>query len=512
MPGAFDLVAAYGRRLDLIRTRTGRAILALWLARGGPDDDRAVLFTRQAAATVTAAQAATASLVEAYLAAFLGTQPVGLPATRVTGAAVRNGAQPEDVYHRVVVTARTALSNGKPYEQAMNEAGSRASSTAETDVALAHRAAAAEVMQADQRVVGYRRVLTGRSCMFCATASTQRYRVGQLLPIHAHCDCRVAPIVGDSDPGLVLNRDLLDDLRAQGGSQYWKARGLVEVDDDGQLIVATNDGPKPLEVAIREHGELGPVLVDGRHHFRSEDEAASDTSGAPATTVQEPAVARVIEPPAFDPVRFDDNTEAAAEYLDTSYAAWRQSLSDDERKAVENYAGNGFARINANLRGQNDPNAFGEERLVPDEQVADRIAALDAAFSRPDGVAPGDMVVYRAINGSAGDRLLEAHQQGNLVVPGEQASITDPAYMSTSLDPDRAVAGSNYGYRTTTKFEVRVRRGQRAIAPGELSGFHRRELEVILPRGTRLAILDAGMRDSETGPYLHIVAEVADGA
>lgn len=268
MASTLDLIAAYGRRLDLLRTRSASSILALWLASGGPDDARGGLFAREAAALSQAVQAAVASLTEAYLAAFLGTSPLGLPERAVTGAAVRNGAEPEDVYHRVVVTSRAALANGKPYDQAMSEAGARAASTAETDVMLAHREAASEVMRSDERVRGYRRVLTGKSCMFCATASTRRYGTSELLPLHARCDCRIVPIIGDSDPGEVINKELLADLRAQGGSRYWKARGLVEIGSDGRLIVATSDGPKPVEVATRQHGELGPVLVDARHAFR----------------------------------------------------------------------------------------------------------------------------------------------------------------------------------------------------------------------------------------------------
>ena len=126
------------------------------------------------------------------------------------------------------------------------------------------------------RFTAHRRVLTGRSCMFCATASTQRYRVDQLMPLHNHCDCAVAPIIGDADPGQIINHDLLGSLKKAGGSKYWKQRGLVDIDQDGNFLVAGPGGTsRVLQVAERQHGELGPVLVDRHDDFTSPADIAA---------------------------------------------------------------------------------------------------------------------------------------------------------------------------------------------------------------------------------------------
>jgi hypothetical protein len=146
----------------------------------------------------------------------------------------------------------------------------RVEQLAGTDVALAQREATVQAIDADERMVGYRRVLTGRSCAFCATASTQRYHRKQLMPLHSFCDCGVAPIFASSDPGQVINRPLLQSLKEaakqDGQKDYWAARH-VTVDEDGTVNL-----PK---VTVREHGELGPVLTRAGDHFAGPTDVAA---------------------------------------------------------------------------------------------------------------------------------------------------------------------------------------------------------------------------------------------
>jgi hypothetical protein len=148
--------------------------------------------------------------------------------------------------------------------EALEMGSQRADQLASTDVALAQRQATLEVVGADDRIVGYRRVLTGRSCAFCATASTQRYHKRQLMPLHSRCDCGVAPIFGTADPGQVINRKLLTDLRkaaketGTARKDYWRNRH-VTIEEDGTVRLP--------EVKVHQHGELGPVLYDAKHDF-----------------------------------------------------------------------------------------------------------------------------------------------------------------------------------------------------------------------------------------------------
>ncbi len=62
-------------------------------------------------------------------------------------------------------------------------------------------------------VVGWRRVLSGNSCAFCATVARQRYHSSDSATFgHDHCDCIVVPIYGDLDPGQVINASHLSSV------------------------------------------------------------------------------------------------------------------------------------------------------------------------------------------------------------------------------------------------------------------------------------------------------------
>lgn len=266
------LVAAYVVRHNRLRAAAGVAVARLWDRSAGLDDRGADGFATAAAQVAGAAQQQAAVNVDGYFAALLGVMaisgsPVGVDVEQVTGAAVRAGVEPVEVYRRAIVTARTAVSKGQPYLDAMRAGRDRASATAETDVALAQRAATVQVVEQQDRIVGFRRVLTGASCALCATASTQRYRRGDLMPIHARCDCGVAPIIGDSDPGRVINRRLVNDLKKASPNGDFARDRHITVDDDGTVRLP--------DVTVRQHGELGPTLTDAHHDFTGPGDIAA---------------------------------------------------------------------------------------------------------------------------------------------------------------------------------------------------------------------------------------------
>lgn len=273
-----ETVVRYRTAYNDIRRMAGEQAAALWLSTGGLSQAEIDRYVARMVPVVRGAQVATSRLVAGYLSRMsledTGTRfPYSIDPDEIADL---RGVPAATVYARPGVDARTAVKEGKPLQEAMGLGQLRARMLAESDVALAQRASATRAMSADPRIVGYRRVLTGESCAFCATASVQRYRTDQLLPLHAHCDCSVAPIIGTEDPGQTINSQLLDDMKEQGSPQYWKDKGWG-VDENGvirsrQVVPVEGGGTRvtlgdPVKPTVKVHGELGPTLVDPRHVF-----------------------------------------------------------------------------------------------------------------------------------------------------------------------------------------------------------------------------------------------------
>ncbi len=312
-----ELVDEYGRRYDELRLTSAELVEQLWLEFGGPDDRRAAEAAELMLEAVNTAAGEAAELVDGYVAEYVSTVS-GKPPPRVNALdlaeyavdQLRGGARGLDVYRRPAIEARRLLAEGRPYDDAMAQAGRRASGMAQADVALAHRSAGSRAMDT-YGADGYRRVLTGASCLLCAVASTQRYKNAELMPIHTRCDCRVAPIVGDTDYGQIVNRELYRELKSSGqldrlnarmnraGSGRARARAAetrrrasqMELDGVGrgrgtqaeldlrrpasgadlERELAAGAGRRTasagVNVGVRQHGEMGPVLVNDRHAF-----------------------------------------------------------------------------------------------------------------------------------------------------------------------------------------------------------------------------------------------------
>lgn len=237
--------------VNRLRLVAGAQALARWRQLGNVDEAAARAFVAAVVPVVESVQATSVAATRAYLAAAIGeTVEVDIGA-----ALTARGVPAVEVYRRPVIVARTALAEGLPWAQAMRLAGERVVQLAETDVALAARSAATQTMRASSRVVGYRRVTDGQACPLCSLAATQRYHIEQLMPIHGRCGCTVAPIVGDVDPGRIIDAAAHERLKAQGviDARTEQRRGARELAAE--------------RTAVHEHGELGPVLSDAGHDF-----------------------------------------------------------------------------------------------------------------------------------------------------------------------------------------------------------------------------------------------------
>lgn len=344
--------------LSLARIRGGLVdmLIELFLEAKSWRDADADRFVQRAVPLVEGAQRAAASLTDDFLSRILADQagrpfrPQGVNYGRTTGAPVRNGVAPERVYRRPYEEVwrslekseerRSSLTEAldraeelgrtsqrgvqidiptversrperrpvrieipererKPLTAAVGDGERRLRSLALTDVELAVTHTARERLADEPEVRFYRRVLTGaESCGLCIIASTQRYRKRDLLPIHPNCDCVVAPILGEQDPGRSINSTRVSDEASPTGetADGVPIYGPDDVLDTEFLTREVHDAIRETfgEMAfdarqidyrkillVEKHGELGPVLTVGRHKFtkrriRDRDLAARD--------------------------------------------------------------------------------------------------------------------------------------------------------------------------------------------------------------------------------------------
>lgn len=229
------------------------------------DHDAITRIAKRAGQIVRASAQASASLSDAYLTRvfteILGGSPTAAGALRITGP-LRHGVSGWDaVYGRVADTVRYQVHLGKSLEDAITVGMDRADSLVSTDLGLARQRQWQKSMDANPQAIGYRRVIhpeqsKSGTCGLCIAAADRKYHKEQLLPLHSRCKCTVLPITAAADPGGTLNRTDLAEVYASADSN--KAADL-----------------KRVRYAVREHGELGPVLTDARDHFRGPESLAA---------------------------------------------------------------------------------------------------------------------------------------------------------------------------------------------------------------------------------------------
>lgn len=221
-----------------LRARLEQAVARAWLTLPGYDEDDVLRFLSAVLPAVATAQRVAVRITAAFLARSVGGRPTAIDLDQVTGAALRGGIEPQTVYRRPFVTTWTALERGVLFQDAVQQGLARARSTAAMDVQLAMRQTLVHVGERDDRILGYQRVPDAGACTFCRLVSGQRYTTGQLMPIHNHCGCGV------------------DVITAENRGDF---TGRAEND-----LSVTRDG---VTASVEDHGELGPLLVNGDQHF-----------------------------------------------------------------------------------------------------------------------------------------------------------------------------------------------------------------------------------------------------
>jgi hypothetical protein len=268
------LQAALTERYDTLSTslrdRLVQFVLDAFDSLGSYRDSDAAEFIERVLPVVLGAQQTMGQITDAYLSTLIADMMGGAAASAgVQLSEALRGVDPAEVYHRPFVTMYSALAAGHDYATALGQGRKRLLSITETDLQLARTHAAQQSMTRSGARY-FRRRLTGKSnCALCVIASTQRYRVENLMPIHPGCDCKPEPL-GDGESGHTVDTELLreahDAIAAAGET----------VDRAGNVIGRTASGKRIRDytniVITREHGEYGPLLAVRRHEFTSKDD------------------------------------------------------------------------------------------------------------------------------------------------------------------------------------------------------------------------------------------------
>lgn len=198
----------------------------------------------------------------------------GIDAPVKMGIPTTSFADPAAAYVRVAEAYRyKVIAAGVPEVDARNRALVRLAVATETDVTLAVREQYRRTL-GKQHAFGYRRILhpelakSGHSCGLCVVAADRTYHVEDLKPLHASCNCEVLPVLQGADgklldPGAALNWSELNAL-------YEAAGGTT----GGQPL-------RRIRVALAEHGELGPTLIDANQTYRGPVEVAKTKADRP---------------------------------------------------------------------------------------------------------------------------------------------------------------------------------------------------------------------------------------
>lgn len=261
MPVATDpLAEALSRQAEAIRAiyqqELGEAFRGVGSWRSGDIES----WTRLAVPIVLEAEQLIAEVadvvIDAQLEALLGEVLVPpLDVAAVTGAATRGGVSPEEVYGRAFKPVWQALGNGRSLEEGIESGVTRVSEMFQLDTERVIDLAAVEKFANENRITGYRRVLTGsHNCALCILASTQTYHKRQLKGIHPRCKCRVTPVTTLDGPND-LDGDLIEQVHREVSKQFGISDRAARQIDYRKILLT------------REHGEHGPTLTFRQYNF-----------------------------------------------------------------------------------------------------------------------------------------------------------------------------------------------------------------------------------------------------
>lgn len=292
MPSPDAILRGYNSAVGRLIDDTVRAVSTVWLGLPNYRDDNIDQFVGLVTPLVRGSGREMARFTAAFHRSINAERGDDVPMALLPREVTNNprGVPAEEVYRRPASSVYRSLARGNNLTDSVGSGLSRVESLVRTDLQLV------KTKQSDVslRAGGfrfYRRVLTGReNCALCTIASTQRYFVGDLMPIHPACDCAVDAVDAKWDPGQVIDPVTLERTHSQVEEVAGVAARNGRDVDYRNLIINT------------ENSQLGPML-DWRSRYDRDALQLAETlmNGAvnaePAvtTTLQDFATANNVE-------------------------------------------------------------------------------------------------------------------------------------------------------------------------------------------------------------------------
>lgn len=252
------VILSHQQALRAVRAAVKRYADQRWRSLGSYRDDDIERFIAQVVPVVESGQVKVSQLTNAYMDSLARVAGRSVTPAVVAQTGLR-GVEMAEVYRRPAVSLYTALSEGKPLDEAIELGAQRLDSLLSTDLQMANVSAASEKMRDADGVVGYNRVLneTDATCALCVIASTQMYSKDDLMPIHPGCQCSVEPVYRkNAGAAQAVNEERYAAVKEQLESQ-----GITKT-HTGTFKQGTEGNYRDLtSIKVREHGEVGPVLT-----------------------------------------------------------------------------------------------------------------------------------------------------------------------------------------------------------------------------------------------------------
>lgn len=258
MPERTALDVAYDQQVFAVRKQLLSQSRAFWNGLGSYRDADFERLVEILVPRIESGQKRVSDLTAAYLSRTMR-EEVGvgrgeLPSSTPVSTQDLRGVPAEEVYHRPFVSTYAALDEGRGLAAAKAAGLERLFSLVATGIQLSKTHTARRVLGRNGQKM-YQRVLTGReNCALCVIASTQRYWVKDLSPMHPGCDCAVKPWNGPDEQ--VIYPDMLEEVHGAVTAEFGNS------DRSARLIDGKGTVSDYLDLIVTyQHGELGPTLA-----------------------------------------------------------------------------------------------------------------------------------------------------------------------------------------------------------------------------------------------------------